>query len=173
MPTFQDRLKQFLEYLNIPMQAFERQCGIAQGLGVRLSEKSYSTTFRRISDAFPELDLDWLKTGRGEMLKVTSPTLSGNDFTIAVPDQVKHRDVFNLLDAKKQIMLLQERIKLLEAELRGKSKELDDTEFRNTELSFSLQRERKMNDLIIGQIEQLKTQLADKERIIQLLEQKL
>ena len=70
-------------------------------------------------------------------------------------------------------MLLQERIKLLEAELRGKSKELDDTEFRNTELSFSLQRERKMNDLIIGQIEQLKTQLADKERIIQLLEQKL
>lgn len=72
MDNLQDRLQLYLNYLNIPMQKFERQCGIGQGLGVKLSLKSYATTFKRISDAYPELNIDWLKTGEGEMLKSKS-----------------------------------------------------------------------------------------------------
>lgn len=68
MQTVQKRLHEFLEYLNMPMQTFERQCGIGQGLGAKLSNKSYNTTFRRISSAFPQLNIGWLKTGEGEML---------------------------------------------------------------------------------------------------------
>lgn len=69
MCTLQERLLQFLDYKNINMQTFERKCGIGQGLGAKLSIKSYATTFRRLTDAFPELNIDWLKTGEGEMLK--------------------------------------------------------------------------------------------------------
>lgn len=73
MPDLQDRLKEFLGYLDIPMQTFERKSGIGQGLGSRLSNKSYATTFKRISNAYPQLNLGWLKTGEGEMLN-TTPT---------------------------------------------------------------------------------------------------
>ena len=69
MDDLQSRLKEFLNYLDIPMQTFERRCGIGQGLGSRLSSRSYSTTFKRIRDAFPELNVEWLKTGEGEMLR--------------------------------------------------------------------------------------------------------
>lgn len=50
------------------MQNFERQCGIGQGLGKRLGSKSYATTFKRIENAYPQLNIQWLKTGEGEML---------------------------------------------------------------------------------------------------------
>lgn len=72
MNTLQDRLQQFLAYLGIPMQSFERECGIGQGLGAKLSIKSYATTFKRISDAYPNLNIEWLKTGDGEMINQAS-----------------------------------------------------------------------------------------------------
>lgn len=78
MGTLQDRLASFLTHLNIPMQTFERQCGIGQGLGSRLSIKSYATTFKRINNAYPELNIEWLKTGEGEMLRAdqTAPSVA-------------------------------------------------------------------------------------------------
>lgn len=92
METLQDRLKLFINSLNITMQTFERLSGIAQGLGVRLSTKSYATTFKRISIAFPQLNIDWLKTGEGEMLlqdagtpQITA-TITGNNNQIAGHD---------------------------------------------------------------------------------------
>ncbi|MCM1490469.1 MAG: hypothetical protein NC095_06555 [Muribaculum sp.] len=72
MEEIQERLNKFLKHINIPMRQFERDCGIGQGLGSKLSLKSYSTTFKRISDAYPQLNIQWLKTGEGEMLN--SPT---------------------------------------------------------------------------------------------------
>lgn len=72
MTSLQDRLQQFLLKLDIPMRQFERDCGIGQGLGSKLSIKSYATTFNRIATAYPQLNIDWLKTGNGEMLKQTS-----------------------------------------------------------------------------------------------------
>ena len=68
METLQDRLQKFLTSIDLPMQHFERKCGIGQGLGSKLSLKSYATTFKRIEDAYPQLNMDWLKTGEGEML---------------------------------------------------------------------------------------------------------
>ncbi len=79
MTTLQDRLKVFLEYLEIPMQTFERECGIGQGLGSKLSTKSYATTFKRISTAYPQLDINWLKTGEGEMLNAAKPLSSDSN----------------------------------------------------------------------------------------------
>lgn len=84
MNTLQDRLKSFLEYLEIPMQTFERECGIGQGLGSKLSTKSYATTFKRISNAYPLLDIEWLRTGEGEML-LSTPSAPVNRNTEAIP----------------------------------------------------------------------------------------
>lgn len=74
MNTLQDRLQEFLDNQNINMQSFERKSGIGQGLGAKLSDKSRATTFRRIEKAYPQLNMAWLKSGDGEMLKSLPPT---------------------------------------------------------------------------------------------------
>ena len=51
------------------MRAFECQCDIKTGTASKMSEKSYGTAFHKIAKAFPQLNIDWLKTGEGEMLK--------------------------------------------------------------------------------------------------------
>lgn len=74
MDYLQVRLREFIDFMGISMQTFERQAGIGQGLGVRLKSNSYSTTFKRISNAFPQLNIVWLKTGEGSMLNPTPHT---------------------------------------------------------------------------------------------------
>lgn len=64
MDTLQNRLEKFLKVYGITMQYFEQQCNIAQGLGKKLSEKSYGTTFKRISEGFPQLNIEWLRKVR-------------------------------------------------------------------------------------------------------------
>lgn len=68
MTTIQDRLAMFLADLNISVQKFERQCDMGQGAASKLSSKSYATTFAKISRTYPQLNINWLKTGEGEML---------------------------------------------------------------------------------------------------------
>lgn len=74
------------------MRAFEYQCNIKAGTASKMSEKSYSTTFYKIQQAFPQLNIDWLKTGEGEMLlpddgtpQITA-TITGNNNQIAGHD---------------------------------------------------------------------------------------
>lgn len=71
MNTLQDRLQEFLNYEDISMRAFERQCDIKAGTASKMTEKSYGTTFHKISKAYPHLNIEWLKTGEGEMLHTT------------------------------------------------------------------------------------------------------
>lgn len=51
---------------------FERQCDMGQGAASKLSSKSYATTFAKIARAYPQLNIDWLKTGEGQMLNPTN-----------------------------------------------------------------------------------------------------
>lgn len=68
MNPLQDRLRTFVGTLGISVQEFERQCCIKAGTASRMTEKSYSTTFHKIHTTYPQLNMDWLKTGQGEML---------------------------------------------------------------------------------------------------------
>lgn len=92
MSTLQNRLRRFINYLDLSMRAFEYQCNIKAGTASKMSEKSYSTTFHKIQQAFPQLNIDWLMTGEGEMLlqddgtpQITA-TITGNNNHIAGHD---------------------------------------------------------------------------------------
>ena len=41
---------------------------MGQGAASKLSIKSYATTFAKIKRAYPELNIEWLKTGNGKMI---------------------------------------------------------------------------------------------------------
>lgn len=124
MTTLQDRLHGFLDYKNIAMQIFERKCNIGQGLGAKLSTKSYNTTFNRIAAAFPELNINWLKTGEGEMLNPTGSVEIDVDLKFGSHGQLALGDINNIGDAKVQILLLQERLKQKDKDLKKYESEI-------------------------------------------------
>lgn len=103
MCDIQNRLRLFLDTLNISMQTFERCSGISQGLGSRLSNKSYATTFKRISLAYPQLNIDWLKTGEGEMLNPGSPKTQTVGSGIGIQGNVGH-DVTQMNNSEKILL---------------------------------------------------------------------
>lgn len=67
--SVQDRLQKYLSLKHLTNKEFEDLTGLANAASYRLSESSRKSTFERISDALPDLDIEWLKTGQGEMLK--------------------------------------------------------------------------------------------------------
>lgn len=69
MNTLQGRLQYFISSLGKSVLSFENQCGIAPGTVSKMSEKSRAKTLDKIGRAFPQLNMDWLRTGQGEMTK--------------------------------------------------------------------------------------------------------
>lgn len=144
MQTLQERLKVFITSLDSSVLSFENKCGMAPGTVNKMSDKSRPKTLEKIHKQFPQLNMEWLKTGEGEMLN-PQPTVDIDlDLKLGGHSQFAMRDIQNIGDAKTQIVILQERIKSLEKELEEKDRRID-------ELNASLERERKMNDYLMGQ----------------------
>ena len=81
-----ERLELFINFLGISTQEFENKCNISGGTASRITSKSYPKTFGRIASAYPQLNIDWLKTGNGEMLieeeSSIEPTVSDDSQTL-------------------------------------------------------------------------------------------
>ena len=83
MEEFKNRLLKFCtEHLCLSQNSFEDKCGIAHGTISSIKVKGPSVdVLAKISSAYPELNLNWLVSGRGEMLvkeDVTTPAVSIN-----------------------------------------------------------------------------------------------
>ena len=144
MQTLQERLKTFITSLDSSVLAFENKCGIAPGTVNKMSDKSRPKTLEKIHKQFPQLNMEWLQTGEGQMLNPQPSVDIDLDLKLGGQSQFAMRDITNIGDANTQIVILQERIKSLEKELEEKDKRID-------ELNASLERERKMNDYLMGQ----------------------
>lgn len=72
----QSRLKEFLAYKKLTYKDFELKSGLANATASRIGENTRRSTFNRVALAFPDLNINWLKTGEGEMLNpnVASPS---------------------------------------------------------------------------------------------------
>lgn len=73
-----ERLYSFLDDKNIRPSVFERQCGLSGGFCGKIGERITDGSLLLISKAFPELSIDWLKTGTGDMIK-ESVDLTGSN----------------------------------------------------------------------------------------------
>lgn len=69
MTTSKDRLIEFLSFLELGQNAFEKKVGIANGYISKLKSSIGSGHIGKISTAYPELNTTWLLTGEGEMIK--------------------------------------------------------------------------------------------------------
>ena len=83
MDTAKSRLQHFAATLGLSMLQLEKECGIKYGVASRITEKSYPKTFEKIRQRFPILNIEWLKTGEGDMLLPEHPAITdGNEINI-------------------------------------------------------------------------------------------
>jgi len=74
MKSTKKRLLEFLTYLDIGQNAFEKKAGIANGYISHNKGSIGSETISKISNAYPELNTEWLLFGIGDMLKSNNET---------------------------------------------------------------------------------------------------
>lgn len=64
-----DRLLLFVDYLNITKKAFEEATGLSNGYIGSIRKGIGHKAIELISNQYPELNISWLLTGEGKMLK--------------------------------------------------------------------------------------------------------
>lgn len=70
------KIKAFIDYLGISTRNFEQKISVSNGLIARFLTKNttiQSDVLSKICYSFPELNPDWLITGKGEMLRGSAP----------------------------------------------------------------------------------------------------
>ena len=72
---FTERLKAFINYQNLSIRAFEQESGVKQGTisrAIKNKTSLTSTNLSIIANHWKELEMNWLMTGEGEMIKSSS-----------------------------------------------------------------------------------------------------
>ena len=77
-----NRMRQYLAIKSLSAREFERACNLGNGVVGRLKSTTQKSTYAKI-DAASDLNINWLLTGEGSMLKADSadavPTISYTD----------------------------------------------------------------------------------------------
>ena len=78
--TVKERLIAFISYLGMSKNAFENACGLSTRYVSNISASVSPDKLKQISLKFPELNVEWLLTGQGEMLRGihSTPTIQGD-----------------------------------------------------------------------------------------------
>lgn len=91
--TILDRLKHFAATLDMSIYQFENECDITHGVANKMRETSRPLLWEKIRHRFPILNIEWLKTGEGEMLLPEHPAIVNDG--ISVKGDVSHSAVNN------------------------------------------------------------------------------
>ncbi|MCP9611717.1 hypothetical protein [Coprobacter tertius] len=67
--SLKDRLLEFITAEGISISLFEKQVGMSNGSVSKMSDNTRKTTLDKISMIYPNLNINWLRTGEGNMLK--------------------------------------------------------------------------------------------------------
>lgn len=68
--NLKDRILQYIDYKDIDVAEFERKCKISNGSVSKMTDNTRTTTIDKISNAYPDLNLIWLRTGIGDMINI-------------------------------------------------------------------------------------------------------
>lgn len=74
--TIKDRLKKFLDEMNVGPKQFEEKSGISRALIGKMSDNMRKSSLEKIYRAFPMLNPEWLEYGEGQMITDKKPKAS-------------------------------------------------------------------------------------------------
>ena len=100
------RLKQIIDYYQLSTRQFEQKISVSNGVIAKVLAQN--TTLRsdilsKIADTFPEVNIGWLLTGKGEMLKPkASVQPSGDDLVLKIIAE-KDRRIEQLILEKREL----------------------------------------------------------------------
>lgn len=72
--TLKDRVRLYCERKNIAITKFEREAKLSNGYFKDTTTRIGDDKIERIHRAFPDLNIDWLTTGHGEMMENENPS---------------------------------------------------------------------------------------------------
>lgn len=67
--SYKDRIKVFCDYLGVSTVFFLKRCHLTRSMIKSLPDIPSENDMNLISEAYPNLNMDWIKYGKGEMLK--------------------------------------------------------------------------------------------------------
>lgn len=71
-----ERILNFIEYLGISVSEFERNCNLSNGAVSKMGDNTRRSTLNKIYNVYPQLNTDWLLTGKGSMLNDSKAELA-------------------------------------------------------------------------------------------------
>lgn len=92
MDTFKTRLISFItDICKVSFREFEKNCGLTNGAIMAIGPQGPTASFvKKIADAHPELNLNWLFRGSGEMLISDTPTPA------PIENNIHHNETVNI-----------------------------------------------------------------------------
>lgn len=69
MDALQQRLLQVIDKLGLKKSQFEKNVGLSNGFVDKAGDNTRKSSLNKISKKYPEIDIDWIKTGKGNMMK--------------------------------------------------------------------------------------------------------
>lgn len=110
-----ERVLKYCEYMNIRISQFEKRAGLSNGYFNQVSKKPSESKLEAIAKAHPTLNIDWLCTGRGEMI-----------ITDAMPELAKPDEPAEALPLQEGTLIaeLRARIEHLESKVDSLNQEL-------------------------------------------------
>lgn len=79
--TLKQRVKAYCDYKNIAITHFERRAGLSHGYFKESQSRISDDKAERIRRVFDDLNIDWLRSGNGEMLLQRGHTVIAGDVT--------------------------------------------------------------------------------------------
>jgi len=118
------RLAKFIEYQGVSVSSFEQTISASDGMirrAIRNNTDIQSKWITKISENYPDLNIVWLISGKGEMLKTDTP--------VSAPIQAADTTIIDKLikevkDLSAENAVLKREIEELKEEIRNKSNHL-------------------------------------------------
>lgn len=77
-----ERVVAYCEKKHITVHRFEKECGLSNGYLNRVTKRPSDEKLNAIASSFSDLNIDWLLTGEGEMLKTSTEQTETTPYTV-------------------------------------------------------------------------------------------
>ena len=180
------RLNLVIEYYNMNHNSFAKSLGMHNGSNIKrlikLNRTPQITTVNKISEAYPNLNMDWLRTGDGTMIPRSSNNIDNEDLTVTAKqiyckldeDSAMYKDMLSnkLRDDRdyydndsrhsKDIRMILEGFKTLESKVEDYAVQASSSVIEK--ITNAMEQQTKLQDMLIDgltKIKHLETDLED------------